>query len=145
MYVIVSAGAQGVDVAAEFCGGHDVGFFYEFGYRELGIEGVFCFAGGALFGGDEDDAAGGAGSVDGGGGRVLQDGEGFYFRGVDEAQGVVVAIDIISAEGQSVDHDEGIVAGVQGGYAADADDRPGARGAAVGYDGYAGDLAGDQL
>ena len=44
-------------------------------HREVAVVGDLCLAGGRVLRGDEDDSVRGPGSVDGGGGGVLQDGD----------------------------------------------------------------------
>ena len=100
---------------------------------------------GTLLRGDHDDAVGGAGTVDGGRGRVLQDGEALDVFRVDGRERVGHAGDAVVGHRQAVDHVQRRVGGVDGGAAADADGRAGTRHTVTGGDHDARALAAEEV
>ena len=101
---------------------------------------------GPFLGRDEDDAIGSARSVDGGGGRILEDCHVLDVVRIDQRQEVAAATDARAhLHGHAVEHDERVVAGIERSSAADADGASGRRRAAAADDLHAAHLAVDEL
>ena len=132
---------------------HDVEGLHvgELGDTDLTGIGDGGLAAAAFFGGDEDDAVRGAGTVQGSGGRVLQDGHGFnVFRvdGVEDTEASVAGTDV--AGGRRIDDDtvndiERLGGSGNGAYATDLDVGSGTWVAVIGGDTDTGDLADEAL
>ena len=100
---------------------------------------------GTLLRGDDDNAVGSTGTVDGGRGGVLEDGEGLDVFRVDGGQRIAHAGDAVIGNGQAVNDVERVVGRVQGCTATDTDRCAGARHTGTGSDDDTGALAAEEV
>ncbi len=99
----------------------------------------------SLLGSDDDDAVAAAATVDGGCRSVFQDVEALNVQRVDHRQAVGHALDAVVVHGDTVDHNQRVVAGVERRAAANAYRRLAARSTALAGHAHTGHLAGKQV
>ena len=104
----------------------------EVGHAPVGLQAHLRLAGLALLGGDDDDAVRGAGAVQGGGRRILDDGDALDVAGVQGGHDVQTGVaaghaDVTAADRNAVHHIERGIAGVEGAHAADVQRGSGTR------------------
>ena len=128
-------GIGGVDVVGEFLAVHHLqGAVVLLRGEAAVVADADAVTLGTLLGRDDDDAVGSAGTVDGGRGGVLQDGEGLDVVGVDRGEGVAHEGAAFLGDRDTVDDDERVVARGQRGAAADTEGRLGSGFAGGGND-----------
>ena len=115
---ITVGGSHGINLGHEravFIGRHRIQAVGIVAYAEVADIGDLGILGnGALLGGDDDNTIGSAGSVDGGRGGVLQDGEALDVVGVDGGQRVGHTLTAVGSQRNAVDNHQRVVGGVQG-------------------------------